>query len=111
MAYKDSLIEIANDSLTIKNFHFPMVSKQIPFADIEVVLVLRPTIFNGKYRFWGMGLQSVWFAIDFARANRDAIFVVTIKDKWIRTGFTVEDTADVIHALHQHNIPVEIQSN
>ena len=81
MPYCDSLIQITNDSLVIKDYYFPLVNKQIPFADVEVVNVLHPQLFNGKYRVWGMTMGEVWLAIDFARFNRDAIFVVTIKDK------------------------------
>lgn len=109
MVYSDSLIQITSDSLIIKDYYFPLVNKQIPFAQIEVVHVLRPQLFNGKYRLWGMALGQVWLAMDFARFNRDAIFVVTIKGKWLKAGFTVENSEAVVGDLQANKIRVEIE--
>ena len=95
MLYQDNLIEIRNDSIILKHYYFPFISKKILFNNIEKIDTKEPTLINGKWRIWGTGSLTVWFPIDIFRPMRDEIFFITYKNKKIRSGFTVEDSEKV----------------
>jgi uncharacterized membrane protein len=92
--YKDSLIEISQDNIIFKNYYFPMGSKSINLSQVEYVEAKPPTLGNGKWRLHGTGdlFFRIWFPADYGRPSRDKIFVMKVKDKWIRIGFTVENS-------------------
>ena len=104
--YSDSLLDITEDSLVIKNFYFFNLSKVISFADIVTVHVYEPSLMTGKYRLWGTGAFQAWFAMDGKRPWRDKIFVADTGEKWLRTGFTVESSDAVISILNNLRIPL-----
>jgi hypothetical protein len=105
--YSDPLVQISAESLVISNYYFPSVSKTIPLDEIVMVRVLAPSMFTGKWRTWGMGVLPIWFAMDWRRPWRDAIFVVQIENSWPAAGFTAESSADVIRALRDRKVQVE----
>lgn len=95
MLYQDNLVEIKNDSILIKNYYFPYISKKILFTDIETVEIKEPSLVNGKWRIWGTGSLTVWYPIDIHRPMRKEIFFIAYKNKKIKTGFTVADSDKV----------------
>jgi hypothetical protein len=106
--YTDSLIDITDTDLVIKNYYFPLGnSKHILFNDIEKVQVLENSLFNGSFRLWGGGILA-WLALDVLRPKRDAIFRVLVKNSAILAGFTAKSSADVVHALAEKGVEVEI---
>ena len=105
--YNDALVEITDRSLIIKNCYLPGLSKQIPLREILSIQVLEPTLWSGKWRFWGTSTFQIWFAMDFNRARRDAIFLVKFNASWFPIGFTVESSADFIRILEERKIPIE----
>src|SRR3954462_4550762 len=105
--YNDALVEITERSLIIKNCYLPGLSKHIPLREIVSVQVLEPTLWSGKWRFWGTSTFQTWFAMDFSRAERDAIFLVKFIAGWFPIGFTVESSAEFIRILEERKIPIE----
>lgn len=92
--YEDSLVQLTDTALTLKHYYYPRGgSKTIKLDDIEEVVEKKPTLFNGKGRLWGTGNFRVWFARDFQRFQRDAIYTVKIKRKFVKAGFSVENSA------------------
>src|SRR4051794_16628905 len=105
--YNDALVEITERSLIIKNCYLPGLSKKIPVGEIVSIQVLEPTLWSGKWRFWGTSTFQTWFAMDFNRAGRDAIFLVNFNAGWFQIGFTVESSADFIRILEERKIRIE----
>ena len=98
--YQDSLVEIKKDSIILKNYYFPtMSSKNILFTNIEKIEVKEPTVLSGKWRIQGTGDFRTWYPLDSSRPKRDKIFLIIYKNKWMRTGFTVEDSEKVEEIL------------
>jgi hypothetical protein len=91
--YSDNLIRITEDALHIDGFL--LGSKCVPFSRIKTVKILKPTIWNGKFRIAGSGDLRTWFSSDSLRSCRDMIFVVLMHGKWVHYGFTAEDSAAV----------------
>ena len=104
--YNDSLVQITDDSLIIKDYYFPGISKQIPLDEIDSIKLFEPSLFTGQLRIWGMGLWPVWFAMDWKRPWRDTIFIVNIKDSWLRVGFTADNSKDLISEISERGIPI-----
>ena len=92
--YKDSLIEICDDTIIFENYYLLNRSKKVNLSQVEYIEEKLPTIWNGKYRLSGTGdlLFRIWFPADYNRPNRDRIFVMKIKNKWTQIGFTVENS-------------------
>jgi hypothetical protein len=106
--YSDSLVQITAESLVLNDYYFPGVAKTIPLEDLIKVRVLPPGLMTGQWRIWGMGFQPVWFAMDWSRPWRDAIFVAFIQDATLAAGFTAESSSEVIRALEERKVEVEI---
>lgn len=104
--YKDSLVEINGDTITFKDYYFPMGSKFVNFSQVEYVLEKTPTVWNGKWRMHGTGdlLFRIWFPADYNRPNRDKIFVMKLKHKWIKIGFTAEDSKTVSEIFKERGL-------
>lgn len=94
--YSDSLVAITGESILFKRYNIFERDRLVLFSDIEKIIVKDPSVWNGKYRFHGTGDFHTWFSKDFQRYKRDKIFFVSIRDRWWRIGFTVEDSAAVI---------------
>ena len=100
--YEDRLIKIKDDSLVIKNYYLPFVSKVVSFKNIETIETIEPTFINTTLVFplflwslFGFGIiehHITYFPFDLFRASRDEIFIVTYKNQKIRTGFSVQDS-------------------
>ena len=99
--YQDGLVAITDDSIILKKYYFPvMTPKVIVFGSIKYIEVLEPTLINGKWRIIGSGDFRTWLPWDSARPARDKIFRITYRNKWVRTGFTVEDSKTVEEILN-----------
>jgi hypothetical protein len=96
--YSDKLIEINENSILIRKYYFPFGSKRVNIADIESITAYKPTLLSGKYRYWGSGDFRTWYPPD-NRSKRDKIFIMKLKKKWWRIGFTVEDSQTVLNLL------------
>jgi hypothetical protein len=94
--YQDELVLISEDSILLKNYYFPSLrAKKIAFDDIETVKVRQSTFRTGKWRIHGTGDFRTWFPLDRSRYIRDRIFFLELKHKWIRIGFTAENSEAV----------------
>ena len=91
--YHDDLVEIGPSQVRVKNYYLNGTDKLVSVQDIEWVRAKRASIFNGKLRFSGTGNFHTWFANDMSRPTRDTIFVMKLRGKWWKVGFTVEDSA------------------
>lgn len=110
--YADRLVSITGDRITLAAYSFPFAgSRKIPFADIEQIQVLEPSLANGRWRIWGSGDLRTWFPLDIHRPSRDRIFVARLKTGRTRIGFTVEDSARVITVLENLRVPVTISES
>lgn len=94
--YKDKLVEITDESITLYKYYFPSLTpKVILFSKIENINVRKPTIFSGKWRIHGTGNFRTWYPFDSLRPKRDRIFFISFKDKWVQSAFTAENAAEV----------------
>ena len=93
--YSDKLVEITNDSILVKGYYYPFGDKRVDFNNIESIIVQKPTLLSGKYRYYGTGDFRTWFPPDI-RSSRDKIFTIKIKGKWWRIGLTVENSQTVL---------------
>lgn len=102
--YSDSLIELTEDSILLRDYYYPFGSKRVPFSEIDHVLMEKPTLWTGKYRVYGTGDFRTWFAPDMSRASRDRIFVLHPKRGWWRMGFTAKDSTAVQKMLRERGL-------
>jgi hypothetical protein len=101
--YNDNLIEIKSGSIILKRYTFPFLKpKEISFDEIEKIEALVPTLMNGKYRHWGSNDFITWFPMDNRRQERDKIFIIHIKNKRRRMGFTAESSEKALEVLNNH---------
>ena len=106
--YSDKLVRITDDTLYIDEFL--LGSKCVPFYRIKTIKILKPTMWNGKYRIVGTGDLRTWFPSDASRPSRDMIFIVLMHGKWIRYGFTAEDSAAVKQIFQSMKLPLRDQT-
>ena len=96
-SYRDSLIEIGGGKIVFKNYYFPTGAKTVDLSNVEYVIAKPCTLRNGRWRLHGTGdlLFRIWFPADYGRPDRNRIFVMKIKGKWVKIGFTVENSEAV----------------
>ncbi|MCX6151752.1 MAG: hypothetical protein NTX22_14610 [Ignavibacteriales bacterium] len=105
LLYIDKLISISNDEIVLFNYYFPSAaSKKIRFSEILKIETRELTIATGKWRIWGTGDFRTWFPRDYKRSKRDKVFFIFLKTKWIRIGFTVENSAEVIRIFKEKKL-------
>ena len=98
--YQDRLIEISTDSILFKNYYYPSLRpRRIPMSAIEKIVTREPGFFSGKWRLHGTGDFKTWYPLDDQRPKRDTLFIVSFAHKWLRIGFTVENSEAVIKIL------------
>lgn len=102
--YSDKLVEITNDGILFRNYHFPFGSRRVNFAEIDGVLAKEPTWSNGKWRIWGTADFVTWFPRDWKRPARDRIFVISFPVRRRRIGFTVEDSQKFMNILNEKDL-------
>jgi len=102
--YADSLVEISADTILFRQYYFPFGARRLRLADIERVVVQKPTFATGKYRLQGSGGLRTWFPMDLQRPKRGKIFILMLRNKWRRIGFTVEDEAAVERLLRERQL-------
>ena len=95
VVYSDKLVEITDSSILFRRYYFPFGSKQVRLSDIDYIAETKPTLRSGKWRIHGTGDFKTWFPCDWKRPIRDKIFIISFQNKWIRIGFTVEDSERV----------------
>lgn len=59
----------------------------------------QPGFWGGSWRIWGSGDLHTWFPLDGARPNRDRIFIMFLRNRYWRIGFTVEHSNEVTEIL------------
>jgi hypothetical protein len=89
--YSDELVILTEQQLVLRRYYYPKGDKAIALADIEEIVECAPTFATGKWRVWGTGNFRIWFARDWKRSKRSAIYHLKIKNRYMRCGFTVED--------------------
>jgi hypothetical protein len=105
--YADSLVSITGNSITFYRYSFPLLAeRKVAFSDIDRILVMEPSVSNGRWRIWGSGNLRTWFTFDLHRHSRDRIFVAFLKTRGTNIGFTVENSARVISVLKEHGLTV-----
>jgi len=103
--YKDSLIEISDESITLYKYYFlSLASKIIAFSTIEKIKVRKPTLFSGKWRIHGTGNFKTWYPFDSSRPKRDMIFIISLRGKWIQPAFTAENSYVVESLLRSRRL-------
>ncbi len=109
--YSDKLIEIRDNMILFRSYYFPTFSdKTVKFQEIEKIILKKPTLKKGKYRFWGTGDFIHWFPLDDKRSKRDVIFILFRESKKIRIGFTVEDSKKVRGQL-EGKVALSLENN
>ncbi len=103
--YQDKLIILYDDSIILLKYYFPsLTSKTILFRDIKNIGVHKPTLFSGKYRIQGTGNFRTWYPFDSLRPKRNKIFIIKYVDKWVQSGFTVENSEEVESILREKKL-------
>jgi hypothetical protein len=102
--YSDRLVEISAETILFRRYYFPVGARRLKLSDIERVVVRTPTITTGKYRLQGSGGLRTWFPMDWQRPHRSKIFVMILRNRWHRIGFTVEDEAAVERILRERQL-------
>lgn len=97
--YSDKLLEINDDSILICKYYYPFGSKRIQYEDIENITVYKTSSHFDMYRLWGTGDFHTWYPPDNRRPKREKIFIIKLKKKYWRPGFTVEDSQTVLDLL------------
>jgi hypothetical protein len=98
IVYSDKLVEINDDSILVRDYYYPFGNKRVSFGDVESIVVKKPSLLSGKYRYYGTGDFRTWFPPD-NRTSRDKIFIIKIKKKWWRIGLTVENSQTVFNLI------------
>jgi hypothetical protein len=103
--YKDGLVEITDQEIVFLRYYCPFASdKHVPWEQIERVEIKQPGFWGGSWRIWGSGDFHTWFPLDGARPNRDRIFIMFLRNRYWRIGFTVEHFKEVTDILNEHGL-------
>jgi hypothetical protein len=102
--YSDRLVEISAETILFRQYYFPRGARRLKLSDIERVVVHAPTFATGKYRLQGSSGLHTWFPMDRQRPKRSKIFVLILRNKWRRIGFTVEDEGAVERILRERQL-------
>jgi serine/threonine protein kinase len=99
--YKDRLIEITDQEIVFHRYYLPFGSdRHVPWSHIESIQVRPPSLSSGSWRLWGCeDFLRTWYPLDFARPSRDRIFLLCLRGRSRRIGFTVEDSSKVMEIL------------
>jgi hypothetical protein len=109
--YKDGLVEVTDQEVVFHRYYFPFGGdKHVPMSQIERVEVRPPSIAFGSWRIWGGGPRT-WFPLDGARPSRDRIFVAFLRGCFVRIGFTVEHSKQVMQVLRERGLLHDTASN
>lgn len=102
--YKDGLVELTDQEIVFHRYYFPFGGdKHVPWTQIESVQARQPSPGFGSWRLWGGGPRT-WFPLDGARPSRDKIFVALLRGGFLRIGFTVERSKDVMEILRARGL-------
>lgn len=101
--YEDKLVRLTGESITLKKYYLPFgfAVKKVPLADISQWYEFDASRSGGGMRIWGTGDFRTWFPFDLGRPTRKKIFLLTLKDRRLRIGFTVQDEDVFRAALRQ----------
>lgn len=91
MHYEDRFVELTDKRLTLRWYYFPGGSKRILLSDIEEIVEQSPPALTSRGRIWGTSTFRVWFALDWGRPWRSAVYIAKIREHAIRAGFSVEN--------------------
>jgi hypothetical protein len=106
--YFDKLIELDENTICFRHYYFPIGSKTVSLKKISRIVILKPSMWNGKWRIHGTGGFKVWFPCDWKRPMRKKIYIALLHGKWWQIGFTVEDPESFERAIQSK---VEILRN
>ena len=102
--YSDGLVEISAETILFRRYYFPFGAKRLKLSDIERVVVQTPTFSTGKYCLQGSEGVRTWFPMDLQRPKRGKIFLILLRSKWRRIGFTVESETAVEQLLRAREL-------
>ncbi|MFL5786273.1 MAG: hypothetical protein ACJ76H_16760 [Bacteriovoracaceae bacterium] len=96
--YSDESIHIDTKTITILNYYFPSGSpKEIELSSIKNIKREKLTAFNGKFRYWGMGLRPYWFNRQFRNDKSEMLIINT--GEFIKPAVTPRSIDDVQRVL------------
>jgi hypothetical protein len=102
--YSDSLVEISAETILFRRYYFPLGAKRLKLSDIERFVVQEPTFFTGKYRLQGSAGLHTWSPLDLQRPRRSKIFLIMLRSKRRRIGFTVENEVALEQVLRERKL-------
>jgi hypothetical protein len=91
--YEDKLVRLTGESIILKRYYLPFgfAARKVPLADISQWYEFDPVRSGGGMRIWGTGDFRTWFPFDLGRPRRKNIYLLTLKERRRRIGFTVQD--------------------
>jgi hypothetical protein len=99
--YQDSLIQVTDEEIIFHRYYFPFATdRHLAWKEIECVRT-RP---GGSWRLWGTGDFRTWFPQDNGRPKRDLTFIIHLRDRFCRIGFTVENSRKVLDILIERGL-------
>lgn len=104
--YEDKFVAVTDEGLVIKEYTFMKKPRIVPFAEIAKLVVKKATAWNGRYRTLGTGDFFIWFAYDDRRFQRDCLFFLTVKGRYWRIGFSVEEP-ELFTVIMKQKCPVQ----
>lgn len=103
MIYSDALVDITDKNILFKNYSFFDRNRSV-FSRHRKIVIKKPSVRTGKFRFHGTGDFHAWFAKDFERHKHDGMFIAFIRRQWWRIGFTVERSDAVMKIFQERGL-------
>lgn len=76
--YEDRTVRIDDQGVTIRHYYFPLVSKFVPYSQIETVDLGVMSWLSGRLRIWGTTDFSSWYSLDLSRPWKETAVVLTL---------------------------------
>lgn len=97
--YQDAGVTIDDSGIIILNYYFPTgAPKRIPWTELQNASLKRMTLWAGKWRLWGMGLQPYWFNLDSSRLRKSE-FIALDTGHMIKPAITPDDPETAMAAI------------
>lgn len=96
--YDDGLIKLDEQSVTLRHYYLPWVSKVIPYDAIRSCQQEPMSATTGKLRIWGTGDFHHWMPLDGRRPSKETVIVLDL-GKTVLPSFTPDDPDAVMDIL------------
>lgn len=90
--YSDKMVDLYNDRILLKRYSFLWFGeKVILFDEISKICIITPQIHNDTVRIQGWSDLKTRWPLDWCRPLRKKAFIIELKNKKEKIGFTVSN--------------------